>query len=186
MDFTPSRTDGVWWTIAHHEPFWKVECTRQTPIEAVAAVTQRLPQLLGDRRHADRIPITTSSLADIAAQNHWAASIDGRLFTSPDGHRTLRRAPDTETAWRIEHSVHDGFDTHWSTRFTADAPPEAVTQFFAHLATSAPVEREFREIPFLARDLGDALITPVRGAAVNPHIHHAATRAAPTHTARHR
>ncbi|MGW2597166.1 hypothetical protein [Streptomyces klenkii] len=109
------------------------------------------------------------------------------LWTSPPAAPTACGGQSRTTSRSgIEHSVHDGFDTHWSTRFTADDPPEAVTQFFAHLATSAPVEREFREIPFLARDLGDALITPVRGAAVNPHIHHAATRAAPTHTARHR
>ncbi|MFD4611937.1 hypothetical protein ACFWOT_28475 [Streptomyces sp. NPDC058440] len=41
------------------------------PVEAIAAVTQALPQLLGDGRHIERLPLATSSLAQIekAAQD---------------------------------------------------------------------------------------------------------------------
>ncbi|MFD3522221.1 hypothetical protein [Streptomyces sp. NPDC058653] len=35
------------------------------------------------------------------------------------------------------------------------------------------MERAFRDVPHLVQGLDDALITPVRGAAVNPHVHHA-------------
>ncbi|MGW5442765.1 hypothetical protein [Streptomyces asiaticus] len=41
------------------------------------------------------------------------------------------------------------------------------------MITFTPVERAFRDIPYLVQDLDDALITPVRGATVNPHVHHA-------------
>lgn len=69
--------------------------------------------------------------------------------------------------------MYDGFDTHWDASFTQDTPERLVAQFFAHLATTTPVERAFRDVPYLVQDLDDALITPVRGAAVNPHVHHA-------------
>ncbi|MCM2410753.1 DUF317 domain-containing protein [Streptomyces sp. RKAG290] len=79
LDFTPDRQDGVWWTIAHHEPYWKIEFSRQTPIEAIASVTQALPQLTGDRRHAERIPLSTEPLAHLAETNGWhvTATADG-------------------------------------------------------------------------------------------------------------
>lgn len=189
LDFEPTRRDGRWWTITHHEPYWKAEFTRQTPIEAVAAVTQCLPQLLGDHRHADRIPLTTATLADTAELNRWTASAGNGTFTSPDGHCTLTRDhnPDAEPAVTVTHSVNDGFDTHWTGVFTPDVPERLIAQFFVHLSTTAPVEREFREIPFLAHDLGDALITPVHGGGgLNPHVHHAAAQAGRALTRRHR
>ncbi|MFD7957123.1 DUF317 domain-containing protein [Streptomyces ardesiacus] len=34
LGFAPDRPDGVWWTIAHHEPYWQIEFSRQTPSEA--------------------------------------------------------------------------------------------------------------------------------------------------------
>ncbi len=175
LDFNPSHPGGRWWTIAHHEPYWEAQFSRQTPIEAIAAVTQTLSQLIGDRRHADRIPLTTSALARIAELNHWQPADDGTV-TSPDGHCLLQHTPGHETPWRFEHSVFDGFDTQWQATFTQDTPEQLVTQFFAHLATTEPVERAFHDVPYLVQELDDALITPVRGAAVNPHVHHAAAQ----------
>jgi hypothetical protein len=157
--------------VAHHEPFWEARFTRQTPIEAIAAVTQALPQLNGDDRHIEQIPLTTSTLAQIADLNHWSG--DGTAYTSPDGHCRLHNNPGEENAWRFRHHVYDGFDTHWDASFTQDTPERLVAQFFAHLATTTPVERAFRDVPYLVQDLDDALITPVREAAVNPHVHHA-------------
>ncbi|MET9294383.1 DUF317 domain-containing protein [Streptomyces sp. NPDC003077] len=186
FDFTPGRSDGTWWRIAHHDPYWEAEFSRQTPVESLAALSQALPQFLGDRRHAERIPVTTATLAQIAALNHWTAAPDQTAFASPDGRCVLRHAPDAETAWRFRHAVHDGFDTHWQAIFTRQVPEALVAQFFAHLATPEPVERAFRDIPYLARDLGQALITPVRGAAVSPRVHHAVAQAARTHPARRR
>ncbi len=61
ITFEPMRFDGIWWTIAHHEPNWEVKFTRQTPVEAIAAVTQALPQLLGDHRHCEQIPLTPAA-----------------------------------------------------------------------------------------------------------------------------
>ncbi|MZE72821.1 DUF317 domain-containing protein [Streptomyces sp. SID5789] len=60
VNFNSRHTRGHWWSVAHHEPYWEARFTRQTPIEAIAAVTQALPQLLGDDRHIDRIPLTTT------------------------------------------------------------------------------------------------------------------------------
>lgn len=171
VNFNSGHTQGQWWSVAHHEPFWEARFTRQTPIEAIAAVTQALPQLIGDHRHADQIPLTTSTLAEIADLNHWHH--EGDTFTSPDSHCHLQHAPGEETPWRIRHHVYEGFDTHWDASFTQDAPERLVAQFFAHLATTTPVERAFRDVPYLVQDLDDVLITPVRGAAVNPHVHHA-------------
>lgn len=98
---------GTWWTIAHHEPYWEVQFSRQTPMEAVAAVTQALPQLLGDHRHAERIPITSRPQAssrsregalcalpavvgDVASvvQAHVAP---GRIVRVEDEHRPAHR-----------------------------------------------------------------------------------------------
>ncbi|MGX1729195.1 DUF317 domain-containing protein [Streptomyces diastaticus] len=145
--------------------------SRQTPIEAIAAVTQALPQLLGDDRHIDRIPLTTTPLAQIAELNHWHREDD--TFTSPDGHCHLQHTPAEDTPWRFRHHVYDGFDTHWDASFTQDTPERLVAQFFTHLATTTPVERTFRDVPYLVQNLDDALITPVHRAAVNPHVHHA-------------
>ncbi|NIY65623.1 DUF317 domain-containing protein [Streptomyces malaysiensis] len=171
VNFNCSHPQGQWWSVSHHEPFWEAKFTRQTPIEPIAAVTQTLPQLVGDHRHADRIPLTTSALAQIAELNHWRG--DGGTFTSPDGHCLLQHTPGDETPWRFQHHVYDGFDTHWHASFTQDTPEQLVAQFFAHLATTTPVERVFRDVPYLVQELDDALITPVLGAAVNPHVHHA-------------
>ncbi|WP_446038088.1 DUF317 domain-containing protein [Streptomyces sp. SID1121] len=171
VHFNSHHTNGRWWSVTHHEPFWEAQFTRRTPIEAIAALTQALPQLNGDHRHIDRIPLATNTLAEIAELNDWRTG-DG-TFTSPDGHCLLRHTPGDETPWRFQHHVYDGFDTHWHASFTQDTPERLVAQFFTHLATTTPVERVFRDVPYLVQRLGDALITPVRGATVNPHVHHA-------------
>ncbi|MCZ4101795.1 DUF317 domain-containing protein [Streptomyces sp. H39-C1] len=186
VDFEPNRQDGIWWEIRHHEPSWTARFSRQTPAEALAAVTQILPQLLGDTRHADRIPLTTSTLAQTAELNGWRIVRAGpiTLLTSPDEHCHLRHEPDTEVPWRFEHSLYEGFDTEWSVTFTRDAPEYLVAQFFAHLASDVPVERVFNEVPFLVQHSDSALVTPVNGAAVNPHAHHAVAHAARAHADR--
>ncbi|MER7718195.1 DUF317 domain-containing protein [Streptomyces flaveolus] len=33
----------MWWTIAHHEPYWQIEFSRQTPSEAIASVPSSSP-----------------------------------------------------------------------------------------------------------------------------------------------
>ncbi|MGX1115919.1 hypothetical protein RKD37_001282 [Streptomyces ambofaciens] len=174
VNFNSHHARGYWWSVAHHEPYWEARFTRQTPIEAIAAVTQALPQLLGDDRHIGRIPLTTTPLAQIAELNHWHREDD--TFTSPDGHCHLQHTPTEHTPWRFRHHVYDGFDTHWDASFTQDTPERLVAQFFTHLATTTPVERTFRDVPYLVQNLDDALITPVHRAAVNPHVHHAATQ----------
>ncbi|MEU4259114.1 DUF317 domain-containing protein [Streptomyces fradiae] len=175
LDFAPDRQDGVWWSIAHHEPYWRIEFGRQTPSEAIASVTQALPQLLGDHRHADRIPLAAEPVAHLAKTSGWEASSTaaGMAWASPDGHCTVEHGTDPVRPWRFEHSVYDGFDTHWTATFTPEVPERLVAQFFTHLATSTPVERVFRDVPYFVQDLDDALITPVHRAAVNPHVHHA-------------
>ncbi|MDX3855630.1 DUF317 domain-containing protein [Streptomyces sp. AK02-01A] len=56
VSFDSRHTQGQRWSVSHHEPFWETKFTRQTPIEAIAAVTQALPQL--GHRHGDQIPHT--------------------------------------------------------------------------------------------------------------------------------
>lgn len=127
LDFTLDPQDGVCWTLAHHEPYWKAEFGSQTPIEAIAAVTQALPQVLGDHRHADRIPLTTEDVAHIAKTCGWGLSktASGVTWTSPDGHCVVEHTTDPGHPWRIVHSVYDGIGTHWSAMFTRDAPPSS-------------------------------------------------------------
>ncbi|MFI0776165.1 DUF317 domain-containing protein [Streptomyces sp. NPDC021212] len=112
--------------------------------------------------------------------------LTGRQHTSADRYCTLRHTPEAETSYAVHNSIHGGFDTEWHATFTIDAPEQVVAQFFAHLSTAEPVEREYREIPYLARDLGDTLITPVRGASVNSHAHHHAAQAGRALAARRR
>ncbi|MFD0459615.1 DUF317 domain-containing protein [Streptomyces violaceoruber] len=107
----------------------------------------------------------------MAELNHWHREDD--TFTSPDGHCHLQHTPAEDTPWRFRHHVYDGFDTHWDASFTQDSPERLVAQFSTHLATTTPVERTFRDVPYLVQNLDDALITPVHRAAVNPHVHHA-------------
>ncbi|MEV0577106.1 DUF317 domain-containing protein [Streptomyces sp. NPDC050392] len=182
LDFTPARQDGVWWTIAHHEPYWQIEFSRQTPSEIIASVTQALPQLLGDRRHTDRIPLPTESVAHLAEASGWSvtATAAGVAWKSPDEHCAVEHSADPDHPWQIAHSVYDGFDTHWTATFTPDVPDQLVAQFFTHLVSSIPVERVYREVPFLVQTSNSALITPVKNAAVNPHTHHAVAQATRT------
>ncbi|MDF3292393.1 DUF317 domain-containing protein [Streptomyces silvisoli] len=186
LDVNSAESGGAWWHITHHDPYWAVEFTRQTPIEAVAAVARSLPQLLGDQRHADGIPLTSRTLTEIAVLNNWTVSPDGSTFASRDEHCTLRHMPEAEVAWSAQHSVHDESDTQWNVSFTRDAPEVLVAQFFTHLSTHTPVERTYRDIPRLVRDMDEALITPVRGAAVNPRVHHVAAQIGRIHSARRR
>ncbi|MFD3589790.1 DUF317 domain-containing protein [Streptomyces sp. NPDC058683] len=97
----------------------------------------------------------------------------GGVFTSPDGHCHLQHTPAQQTPWRFRHHVYDGFDTHWGASFTQETPEEVIAQFFTHLATTTPVERTFRDLPYLVQDLDDVLITAVRPSTVNPHVDHA-------------
>ncbi|MEU8522415.1 DUF317 domain-containing protein [Streptomyces sp. NPDC048577] len=157
VDFAPTRPDGTWWTISHPDPFWQVTAMCQTPLEALAGITQVLPQLLGDTRYASRIPLAERSVAEIADINGWTAH--GTSFTSPDGHCVMQHAPGS--AWRVEHSVYDGVGTHWSVRAEGDLPEALAGQFLSHLASPDPVERARDDVPFLAR--GQARMTPVAG-----------------------
>ncbi|MFG2836143.1 DUF317 domain-containing protein [Streptomyces zaomyceticus] len=84
---------------------------------------------------------------------------DGASFSSPDGHCTMYCEPGGP--WRVEHSVYDGFGTHWSLRAEGDLPEELAAQFLTFLATPDPVERAHGDIPFLA--LGAARLTPLNG-----------------------
>jgi hypothetical protein len=186
LDFEPTRSDGMWWTIRHHDPHWTAQFSRQTPIEAIAAVTQALPQLLGDIRHADRIPLTTSTLGQIAALHGWTTTRPEAttVHTSPDGHCVLTHEPDGERPWRFTHSLYDGFDTEWTATLSRDTPEQLTRQFFAHLADPTPVERFFKDLPYLVQSSSGALITPVNTAAVSPYVHHAAAQAALAHAGR--
>ncbi|MGW1604495.1 DUF317 domain-containing protein [Streptomyces eurythermus] len=185
LNFEPSRFDG-WWTICHHDPFWTARFSRQTPIEAIAAVAQALPQLLGDTRHADRIPLTTTALDQTATLNGWTTTHveTTTVYTSPDRHCVLAHEPDGELPWRVTHSLYDGFDTEWTATLSRDAPEELARQFFAHLADPAPVERFFKDLPYLVQNSSDALISPVNTASVNPYVHHAAVQAVQAHAGR--
>ncbi|MFD5111670.1 DUF317 domain-containing protein [Streptomyces sp. NPDC058391] len=181
----PSDPAGRWWTVAHHEPYWEVQFCRQTPIEAIAAVTQALLQIVGDTRHAERI-LTASTLTETANLSAWTTTTEGpaTVFTSPDERCRPVHEPDTEVPWRFEHSLFDGFDTHWTATFTRDAAEQLVAQFFAHLASNDPVERVFNEVPFLVQLDDSALVTPASGATVNPHAHHSVAQPA-RHADRH-
>ncbi|CAO0837415.1 hypothetical protein SMICM17S_11124 [Streptomyces microflavus] len=104
LDFTPDRQDSGWWTIAHHEPLWRAEFTRQVPVEAIAAVTQTLPQVLGDDRYADRIPFANEYPASIAKNHGWAirGTAHGTTWTSPE--RTLQGR--THRGYRAHLAIH--------------------------------------------------------------------------------
>ncbi|GHD79522.1 hypothetical protein GCM10010336_61710 [Streptomyces goshikiensis] len=56
---------------------------------------------------------------------------------------------------------------------TEAVPVPLVAQFFSHLASSLPVERQYREIPYLARELGAAIITPAQSVGLGAEVHHA-------------
>lgn len=137
-------------------------------MEAVAAVPQALPQLLGDSRHADRIPITDMPPDKVAELHGWTA--EDSLLTSPDLYCRLEHTPGQEITWQVEHVYYEGAPL---ATFTQDAPECLVSSFFSHLATPMAVERAFADIPLSARHGNSALITPVRGAAANPQVHHA-------------
>ncbi|MER7851354.1 DUF317 domain-containing protein [Streptomyces bacillaris] len=169
VDFDPLRQDGLWWTISHHEPYWRAEFSRQTPVEAIGAVTQALPQMLGDDRYADRIPMTDQSTAGIARAEGWSVrgNKHGVTWTSPDGHCIAEHTGGTEHAWRFTHSVHDGFDTHWAATFTVDTPERVSAQFMAHLTDDRPVLRRFEDVSTLAR--GAAAITALQTGGLGAH-----------------
>ncbi|GAA2647525.1 DUF317 domain-containing protein [Streptomyces lunalinharesii] len=167
-DFDPLHPLGRWWTIAHHEPYWQMQFSRQAPMEAIAAVTQALPQLLGDTRHAEHIPITDMPLDRLATLNDW--SVEDGLLTSPDWYCRLLHTPDEEITWRAEHAL---FEKQPLATFTRDAPESLVRNFFAHLATPIAVERAFADVPLSTRYEHSKLITPIRGATISPHVDHA-------------
>ena len=171
LDFNPLHPLGRWVTVAHHEPFWEVMFSGQAPLEAVAAVTQALPQLLGDARHAESIPITDITLEQLAELNDCSA--DGGTLTSPDLYCSLRHTPGEDISWQVEHLYYE--DTPLAT-FTQDTPEALVRNFFAHLAMPLAVERAYADVLLSTRHADSALITPVRGASVSPHVHHALTR----------
>ncbi|MFJ6752152.1 DUF317 domain-containing protein [Streptomyces sp. NPDC091266] len=168
VDFTPLHPLGRWCTVAHHEPYWEATFSRQSPLEAVAAVTQALPQLLGDARYTERIPITDMSLDQLAELNDW--SVEGGVLTSPDLYCRLEYTPDEEIAWQVEHLYYENAPL---ATFTQDTPEGLVGNFFSHLATPMAVERAFADVPLSTRHEHSALVTPVRGAAIDPHVHHA-------------
>ncbi|MFB7645630.1 DUF317 domain-containing protein [Streptomyces sp. NPDC056084] len=172
VDFRPLHPLGRWVTVTHHEPYWKVSFSRQAPLEAVAAVTQALPQLLGDTRHSDRIPITDTPLDQLAELHDWAAGDEG-VLTSPDHYCRLEHTPGEETAWQVEHLFYEHAPL---ATFTQDAPEVLVRQFFAYLAAPIAVERSFGDLSPSTRQTRSALITPVRPAGVDVELVHALDR----------
>lgn len=142
--------------------------SRQAPLEAVAAVTQTLPQLLGDHLHSARIPITDMPLDQLAALNGW--SVDNGARTLPDLCCRLKHAPGKEIAWQVEHLYYENAPL---ATFTRDAPESLVRNFFAHLASPMAVERAVANVPLSTRYEDSTRITPVRGTAMNLHIEHA-------------
>ncbi|AZK97027.1 MULTISPECIES: DUF317 domain-containing protein [Streptomyces] len=166
-DFDPVHPLGQCWTITHHDPYWEVQFSHQAPLEAVAAVTQALPQLLGDTRNAERIPITDMPMDQLAALNGW--SIESGGLTSPDWYCQLLHTPGEDITWRAWHAF---FEKQPLAAFTRDAPEGLVRNFFAHLATKTAVERAFADVPLSTRYEHSALITPVRRAVINPHFDH--------------
>ncbi|WUH90395.1 DUF317 domain-containing protein [Streptomyces sp. NBC_00433] len=163
VDFRPLHPLGHWVTVAHHEPYWEAAFSRQTPLEAVAAVTQALPQLLGDTRHSDHIPITDVPLGRLADLHGWAAGDKG-VLTSPDRYCRLEHAPGQEIRWQVEHLY---FENAPLATFTQDAPEALVRQFFAHLAASGAVERSFGDLPLSTGHERSARVTPLRPAGVD-------------------
>ncbi|MCZ1006019.1 hypothetical protein [Streptomyces lydicus] len=89
-------------------------------------VAQALPQLLGDARHADRIPITDMPLDQLAELNDWSA--EASVLTSPDLYCRLEHTPGEEIAWQVEHGYFEGAPL---ATFTQDA-------LAASSATSSP------------------------------------------------
>ncbi|MFI8307727.1 DUF317 domain-containing protein [Streptomyces sp. NPDC085927] len=188
VDFDPANRHGNWWRISHHEPYWEARFSRQTPIEAIAAFAQALPQFLGDTRHAGRIPVTTSTLVQTADLNNWTMAAEGEatVFTSADGHCALTHELNADTRWHIQHSLLDGVDTDWAASFTRATPVRLVSQFFTHLASTASVQRTFGDLPHLVQHSSEAVIAPVRNAAVNPRVQHALAQPGRTHAAKRR
>ncbi|MGW1224879.1 DUF317 domain-containing protein [Streptomyces sp. NPDC002530] len=168
VDFVPLHPLGRWCKVVHHEPRWEAVFSRQTPLEAVAAFTQALPQFLGDDRHAEQIPVTRVPLDRLAALNAWSA--DGNSFVSPDRYCRIEHTSDADGAWKVEHVY---FEKEPLATFTPRTPEHLVGNFFAHLAAPIAVERAFVDIPLSTRYENSALITPVRGAAINPGVAHA-------------
>lgn len=173
VDFDPVLTQGHWCQVAQDEPHWQVVFSRQAPLEAVAAVTQALPQLLGDARHAEQIPLTDQPLNRLAALNNW--NTEDAVLTSPDGYCQLVHTPEDEEdiTWRVRHAF---FEAEPLATFTRDVPERLVSNFFAHLATPIPVERTVAHVPLSTRYNHSSLMTPVRAAVINPHVHHALTQ----------
>ncbi|ROQ70149.1 uncharacterized protein DUF317 [Streptomyces sp. 840.1] len=168
VDFVPLHPLGRWCKVVHHEPYWEAVFSRQAPLEAVAAFTQALPQLLGDDRHAEQIPLTREPLDQVAALNGWSA--EGSSFVSPDLYCRIEHTPDADDAWKVEHVY---FEKDPLATFMRRTPEHLVGNFFAHLATPIAVERAFADIPLSTRYENSGLITPVRGAAINPQVAHA-------------
>ncbi|MET9564728.1 DUF317 domain-containing protein [Streptomyces tauricus] len=166
IDFTPSNPHSPWWRISHHEPYWQAQFGRHTPIEAVAAFAQALPQFLGDARHADRIPLSTNTLVESARLNGWDMTADAQatVFTSADGHCVLTHEPHADRRWQIRHRLADDADTAWAASATQATPARLVSLFFAQLASITPVQRVFRDLPARTRTHPDAQITPAAGA----------------------
>ncbi|MFE9686748.1 DUF317 domain-containing protein [Streptomyces sp. NPDC006285] len=188
LDFTPSVPHGPWWRISHHEPYWQAQFGRHTPIEAIAAFAQALPQFLGDTRHADRIPLATSTLVESARLNGWDMTTDAEatVFTSADGHCVLTHEPHADLRWQIRHCLADDADTAWTASATQATPARLVGQFFAHLASIAPVRRTVQDLPARVQSHPGVQITLVAGApdearpalaraAQTPMAHHSPT-----------
>ncbi|WP_420036007.1 DUF317 domain-containing protein [Streptomyces sp. cg28] len=170
VDFAPMQRSGMWCTVSHHEPYWQAAFSRQAPLEAVAAVAQALPQLLGDTRHIEQIPLTDQPLEKLAALHGW--TVEGTVITSPDWYCQLARTPQDDHAitWRVHHAF---FEDQPLATFTCDVPERLVGNFFTHLASTAPVERAVADVPIHTRYGHSDLMTPVRHAVINPHTDHA-------------
>nr|WSX75930.1 DUF317 domain-containing protein [Streptomyces sp. NBC_00899] len=150
----------------------------------MAAVTQALPQLLGDTRYSDRIPITDMPLDQLAELHGWAAGDQG-VLTSPDHYCRLEHTPGQETGWQVEHLY---FENAPLAVFTQDAPEILVRQFFAYLTVPAPVERSFGDLPLSTRHERSARVTPVRTAGLDTELVQALDRllGPPRRPGRHR
>ncbi|MER6190207.1 DUF317 domain-containing protein [Streptomyces cyaneofuscatus] len=136
--------------------------------------------MLGDRRYADRIPLTDETTAGIARASGWSVrgTKHGVTWTSPDGHCIAEHTGGTEYVWHFKHSVLGAYDTHWDATFTADIPERVSAQFMAHLTDDRPVLRHFQDVPARAR--GAATITTLSTGGLDAHTMNAVAQAGRT------
>ncbi|MEV5979611.1 DUF317 domain-containing protein [Streptomyces sp. NPDC052114] len=161
-----SRGKGKWKVTAHRAPFgpaaWQISSDATTPVELLHDVHTELLDLYREDRHSDQDRLfgddtpaqEAYTLLLASGWSHHVKTDGSQFFRDPADlgvvqHRYTTTIHSDSPTW----SASGGYpsEPYWRARFSQGTPTTLVAAFTTSLASTEPVSRAVKDIPFHTR-----------------------------------